>query len=45
MEPADGKIIVAVVNGEFTEKDLNKGEKDCVESEKHLFSSIEITER
>jgi len=45
LEPADGKVVIGVINGEFTVKRIRKsGKKLFLEPENDLFKSIEITE-
>jgi DNA polymerase V len=45
LEPADGRIVIGVINGEFTVKRINKrGKKLFLEPENEAFKPIEITE-
>lgn len=43
LEPANGKIVIAVVNGEFTVKRIRKdGQKVVLEAENPRYPSLEI---
>jgi DNA polymerase V len=45
LEPADGKVVIGVINGEFTVKRIRKrGKRLFLEPENESFKSIEITE-
>jgi len=45
VEPADGRIVLGVLNGEFTVKRImKKGKQLILASENEIFKHIEVTE-
>ena len=45
LEPSDGKVVIGVINGEFTVKRiLKKGNRLFLKAENEIFKPIEITE-